>query len=494
MAIVQTITFNSDKNYYMGFLQNILNLSDVAGYVTRRGKKIEMVIEQSDEEALERFSQNVEKMLPHSIFLDTFRTDISETLEPKEEFFIHELGHGLCPRCLHEELYNPESQNYKNAAYRCDHYLQKPLKQKGFEKDMEQLATSLGEEPEIIEGEEYATEYFDDAFLLLLDPLRALELFLLSEEEKKALFSFEKPLLKVAIKDEVLQERVGRKYIKVKVYDNAFDAVLAHTVKERLPFLFKRAKKKGTEAFINKERLYLLRSGEYGATLLHRHSEPLTNLMYNVIDEFDATGKKGIVAYCNSALRIKVFRYEENRISPIIDTQPFDPAHLFAQIAQQSEARKRLIANFEAKFPEIFKKMKGVRVGENPFDVLALLLEAGSGFEGVSNRSLGFIGNGGLKLDMNLQSNTAFDYASLFASAMSYKIAGVEDGLIAFSIFESIVDLLSSILSDAKENLGTTETFLLGDMLSNQVYLSRIEQQLTYFEPKITKQFPVDTV
>ncbi len=47
------------------------------------------------------------------------------------------------------------------------------------------------------------------------------------------------------------------------------------------------------------------------------------------------------------------------------------------------------------------------------------------------------MGKGGIKIDMNVRNNRFDNYAFL-ASIMSYKIAGADESLIAFSIFESV--------------------------------------------------------
>ena len=120
MAIKQTIKYNSNNTYFTGFLQDIINESEIKASVTQKNNEITMLIDDNDTDALMRFSQNTTKHLPLSIFLNDIET-VNEALEIKSTAFVSQTYNiALCPRCL-EKLTNPASDNYLDDTLRCHH-------------------------------------------------------------------------------------------------------------------------------------------------------------------------------------------------------------------------------------------------------------------------------------------------------------------------------------------------------------------------------------
>jgi len=121
MAIKQTIKFNSKNEYFAGFLQNIVDVSDIKGGVTFENDKVVLVLDDSDTDSLENFSNNAQKLMPHSVFMGNIDTD-NEQLDIKStRLKSKNYNIALCPTCL-DILTNPASSDYLNDSIVCSHY------------------------------------------------------------------------------------------------------------------------------------------------------------------------------------------------------------------------------------------------------------------------------------------------------------------------------------------------------------------------------------
>jgi hydrogenase maturation factor HypF (carbamoyltransferase family) len=172
----------------------------------------------------------------------------------------------------------------------------------------------------------------------------------------------------------------------------------------------------------------------------------------------------------------------------------------------KDENKSRLLLNFEKKFPQIMQELRqndeyGV------FETIATILELkDKSFESVSDKSLEFHGNGGLKIDAafndegfrgNLSTSSkspkaGFDYVSFIGSIMSFKLAGTDEHYLAYSIFEALGDMTISTLNQLKTRFKIDKFVMMGDMFENSVLYSRILSKFQLNNPYFSKGFALD--
>ena len=75
---------------------------------------------------------------------------------------------------------------------------------------------------------------------------------------------------------------------------------------------------------------------------------------------------------------------------------------------------------------------------------------------------------------------------------MSFRLAGVTTSLLAFSLFESLGDLVTDTLTQLKTRFKTSETLLFGGMLANAALFSRIKKNYGHQNPRISSRFALD--
>lgn len=128
----------------------------------------------------------------------------------------------------------------------------------------------------------------------------------------------------------------------------------------------------------------------------------------------------------------------------------------------------------------------------NLFETIATILELQEkGFQSVCDKGYEFRGNGGLKIDTNFIED-GFDYASLVGSVMSFKLAGVEEHYLAYSLFEALADMSISTLNQIKEKFKIQNFVMMGEMFENSVLYSRILSKFQLSNPYFSKDIALD--
>lgn len=493
MAFVQHIAYRSPYGYFAGYLQNILDSDPIKGSVTFENGVVTLVLDDSDLEALEAAAAKIGMNLPYSIFIGSVESarearDISPTPFKPEAAAI-----SLCPQCL-QQLFEPASSDYLNQALVCNHYGADVRSPAISPVDMKQAVKKLVDGDSVTVGQRsYRNSYTPGDTLFVADASRLHELLLLSSQEANTLLSIEKPLLKTAIRSDAIKEATGRSVIKTKLFDDAQSAILAKELQVAgIPYLFM-TPHDDLEVAVNKDQLMILKAPRLAAPMQPQHDDPVINRYLHMIEEFGITDVSSVGAYLPSDGALRFILRSAKVSKPVITFAPFNPSGFLDAIAASSDAKGRLTANFKEAFPRIAARLAALQEQEGAelFDIVAAVLELPDGYESVHDASLGFLGNGGVKVDVNYKEGT-FDYASLIASLMSFKLAGIETPLLAHSLFESLGDLVTDTLTQLKERFKTGEFILYGSLLGNTALFSRIQKNFGHANPRISSRYPLD--
>jgi len=184
------------------------------------------------------------------------------------------------------------------------------------------------------------------------------------------------------------------------------------------------------------------------------------------------------------------------------------------EIENSSEEGKRLIKNYKLKFPEIYNNFKNlettsdykeassitavlniasVLLGIHPYEDVSYFEEP---YHYLQTESLDFTGNQGLMVDFFLEEeNLEFNlnWIKMIQSVLSYKIAGVDNKMIAFSIFEGLGDWIIKETEKISKKIKIKNIALTGNFFGNQVLTGRI---IKHFGGKynilINRKLPID--
>ncbi len=470
MAIKQTINYNSNNTYFAGFLQDIINESDIKASVTQNDNEIILIIDDSDAEALIRFSQNTTVHLPHSIFLGDIDT-ISEELEIKLiEFKSKTYNISLCPRCL-EKLTNPASDNYLDDSLRCHHY-------------------SNISDADFVDNTNYSPHYSNEDTLLVVDSSKISKLFILTEDEIKALLSIEKPTIKVTIKDEALKDITGKNFINIKSPFSMRSILVALNAKDGdVPYLFFKSEHDFKVSVTQKEVMIIKDSMGITQELKALNDDAVINRFLNISHEAGFVGSS-IGAYLSAEHGISFLLSNRVEAKSVLSFQDFRLGDVLSAM-KVDDKKEKLLQNFKKKYPEIINELNE-NDGFNLFETLACVFELDSRtYEAVSDKSLEFHGNGGLKIDTFFNED-GFDFVSFLGSIMSFKLAGTDEHYLAYSTFEAFGDMTISTLNQLKIKHKIQNFVMIGNIFENSVLHSRILSKFQLSNPFFSKVYAID--
>ncbi|NPA59874.1 MAG: hydrogenase [Epsilonproteobacteria bacterium] len=468
MAIKQVIEFHSKNRYFAGFLQNIINESEIDGSVEQNDTHITLLLDDKDGQKLEKFSALADKYLPHSMFLRDIKTTQEDIQIKKSDFKSDTYNIGLCPKCL-EMLRDPASEDYLNDDIRCTHY---------------------ANEAKYFNDITFFTPHYTlGCVVLLADASKVDELFILTLEEKEILFSIEKPTIKVTIKDEELKAITGQNYICVKAPYNVRSTLAALNAKDsEIPYLF----------FQNNYDLDVIKV-QKNTTIIRasRVAKEITgSLEDGVLNRFESIAKEAEFELDALAVNMSLkhgisFLYTSaDKTDYALKFQQFDLKNMLKNM-QENDTQSKLINNFTKNYPAIMQELDE-HSDYDLFESICCILELDKkSFEALSDKSLEFRGNGGLKVDTFFKEE-GFDYESFMGSIMSFKLAGVEQHYLAYSIFEAFGDMIVSVLNQLKTKHKCHNFIMMGSMFENSVLYSRILTKLQYSNPYFAKAIALD--
>ncbi len=467
MSIKQTINYNSQNSYFAGFLHNLITQSGIEGSITLEDKKITLLLAQFDEQKLEIFTNLANKYLPYSIFLGDIETIQTDELAYKKPFISDTFNISLCNKCL-EKLLDPASDNYLDDSLLCNHYAN----------------TSQNYN----DTNSFSPHYADGSTLLVVDSSKINELFILTDDEKKVLFSIEKPTIKVTILDEELKALSKKNFIYIKAPYNTKSAIVALNAKESgINYLFFKDTNPSIAVVVQKNTL-LIEDDKFSKKLETLNEDKVLNRFLNIKKE--ATYKNAIGAYMSKKNGISFLVSNDVGTKKVLNFQQFSLEKFFEDILKD-EKKSKLLTNFENKYPTIITTLKQ-NLNLNLFETLATLLELDDiSFYGLSDKSLEFRGNGGLKIDAYFN-DTGFDYLSFIGSVMSFKLASTDDSYLAYSIFEAFGDMIISNCNQLKSTFNIENFIMMGDMFENNILYSRILSKFQLSNPYFSKDIAFD--
>ncbi|WP_201353260.1 hydrogenase [Hydrogenimonas urashimensis] len=469
MSIVQTIEYKIEHRYFTGFLQHAIDETGVKGSVEQKEGVITLILDESDAEALERFSNYTQKYLPHSIFLGEITTR-REDREPAQSRF-HSPVYPIapCPLCL-EEITDPASDRYLDDTVRCTHYANDAV----FE-DRDPTC--------------FSPHCNGNDTVLLCDATKARELFLATDEELKALFSIEKPTLKLTVKDPELQAMTGQKFLRIKAPYNVKSVLAALNAKESgISTLFFNERPNEPTVVLVQEHLHMVYDNRISAPLKNLHADPVLNRFVNVAKEANANQAVGAYLSRNRGISFPVLINQ--KVKKALEFPSFE-LQTTLKTMLTDKTRCRLLENFTERYPDESEILSGMKTNDLFEAIMAVMGQEDGSFAALNDLALEFHGNGGLKIDMNFGEN-GFDYAAMLGSIMSFRLAGAEPHYLAYSIFEAFGDMTISVLGQLKREFKIDKFLLMGDFFESTVLFSRVLSKFQISKPYFSTRIALD--
>lgn len=176
------------------------------------------------------------------------------------------------------------------------------------------------------------------------------------------------------------------------------------------------------------------------------------------------------------------------------------PKHMLEAIAAMDEAGMRLIQNFKSTFPELYEKIGQVKFTTHTgmSDITKIwsmaavfigLYEGGDALkscETLEATAIEFNGKSGPRIDykvISTEKGYQLDLRLAIRSAISFKLAGLDDYLLSFGFIDSLADFIAQQAEDADANIGIDGVTLSGSLFENRQLLMRTYNALSVNYP-----------
>ena len=209
-----------------------------------------------------------------------------------------------------------------------------------------------------------------------------------------------------------------------------------------------------------------------------------------VIAEHGKFGTKIVGAYFHE--EPSFLYYDGKKVIRVVPSHPFHAIGLIEKIAHLREGSDRLIETIQTKHPDLWDVLVQLEQDDvTLFEATAMILGLKEpSYEGVMKEALKFIGKGGVQIDTKIEDNR-FNHVAFLSSILSYQLAGVDPIYLSYSIFESLGDYVSELLSELKGKTKATEMVLCGSHFANPSLFSRVQRNLKATPPLMNISYPI---
>ncbi len=172
------------------------------------------------------------------------------------------------------------------------------------------------------------------------------------------------------------------------------------------------------------------------------------------------------------------------------DDMLLQPKQILESIAEMDESGMRLIGNFKQNFPELYRQIEQVHFNEDTnVSMIARLWAMASVFIGLFEgddplkacetleaAAIEFGGKSGPRIDykvLSTEDGYRLDPRMAIRSAISFKLAGVDEYLLGFGFIDSLADFIAQQVENADANIGISGVTLGGSLFENRQLLMR---------------------
>lgn len=366
----------------------------------------------------------------------------------------------------------------------------------------------------------------NDFDFILANDISTLNLYTrASQDEINALATFEKPLIRLSIKEVFVKEVGAKNALFILPFDIDFRFIFSLL---EVPFLFA----KRTDSTDNFFEIVVGQRGYFlEKKFLDSRESKISNLSQFLDLNFaslcevrsDAKQSAGFVSKakqssikvdCHDSTQSVEFRNDKNLFIAYISTANptllanlgdkiphikinFDknPKNILAKISTLENGDK-LIANFKREFGERYEAIQALnsapQISENITDIFecaAMILGASKSKSTNKSQNKRFIfqlaqsclRDIGPKVDfknIKIDDSLHYDANLTIRSIISFTLAGTEREIIAYGLLESLVDYLVLIFRDAQNKNYIKSIGIIGDLFANKIFFDKITKKI----------------
>ncbi|GAA7443890.1 hydrogenase biosynthesis protein HydE [Helicobacter pylori] len=313
-------------------------------------------------------------------------------------------------------------------------------------------------------------------------------------EDAKYLASLEKPSIKASLKS-VFKDTFKNDEIIVQLpFDPILNLLCRILQDEGIEFVFIHANNP-QEALLYYETLFKTPKRLITPTKKFVLENNLSAIAFKDELEFlSATPNNSIVLYLSFKHPTRLLLHANGSLKTLLSVS-FDFNQSF-NFLKQDEKASRMLKNYATKFPNFYARLlelsKYQLGGANLLDffqILGFVLGYSEDFCAQSVVSLAkeCLRPKGPRIDYKILKNDSFkmalNFSKIMHSAMSFRLAGVENEILSLGILDSLAEFLGNFIWDNAQNFSVQEVTIAGDFFGEKVFLDLFVQ---YFPKTLT--------
>ncbi|MFP6058322.1 protein hydE [Helicobacter pylori] len=300
-------------------------------------------------------------------------------------------------------------------------------------------------------------------------------------EDAKYLASLEKPSIKAPLKSVFKDTFKNNEIIAQLPFDPILN-LLCHILQdEGIEFVFMH-ESRSCEALLHYETLFKTPKRLITPTKKFVLENHLSAIAFKDELEFLSTTQNSIVLYLSFKRPTRLLLHANGSLKTLLSVS-FDFNKIFNALKQDEKA-SRMLQNYATKFPDFYARLlelsKYQLGGANLLDffqILGFVLGYSEDFCAQSVISLAkeCLRPKGPRIDYKILKDDslkmALNFSKIMHSAMSFRLAGVENEILSLGILDSLAEFLGNFIWDNAQNFSVQEVTIAGDFFGEKVFL-----------------------
>ncbi len=300
-------------------------------------------------------------------------------------------------------------------------------------------------------------------------------------EDAQYLASLEKPSIKAPLKSVFKDTFKNDETIAQLPYDPILN-LLCHILQdEGIEFVFTH-ESRSCETLLHYEALFKTPKRLITPAKNFVLENHLSTLPFKDELEFLSATPNSIVLYFSFKRPTRLLLHANGSLKTLLSVG-FDFNQIF-NLLKQDEKASRMLKNYAAKFPDFYARIAELSQynlgGANLLDffrILGFILGYSENFHSHSVISLAkeCLRPKGPRIDYKILKDDslkmALNFSKIMHSAMSFRLAGVENEILSLGILDSLAEFLGNFIWDNVQNFSVQEVTIAGDFFGEKVFL-----------------------
>lgn len=542
MVLKYKFKYKATNKTYVNILHSIVEKYECEYKILQDLEHVYLLVEAQDEKIIEELSNDLSKYLPMSIYYEGLEVDVVKKM-PQIESIKAEVKslNSFCPSCL-EEVEKESSANFYNAFKFCKTcstfenatFILDNKEEKSSKELFERLAFLINENKRIKIKSVSGTfvfkklESLEDVDVLLCTNLKNISKLVVEDKQAiVALASIEKPQIKFRINEIYkMKNQAIKESIEIRVANDLTLYLLSKELeKYEIDFLQIEDENSSYDSFLDvkadvevnidipkiiycENKKLILASNSYPKNLdvIYERFEEKNKAQFMTVLSENMLFDKAILNFYLSRKNDDRFTFYSEELNGFVDISksfslPKDMSELYKQISE-SKSGDRLLENYKEKFSLEYENSLS-------FDFKALGIKSFLSYFKVAKEILGFENEilinaqnchleKGPRVDFKMIENEKlslreFDYVSMFKSAMSFKLAGVDEVTLSLGFIDSLASFIASEVDNINDLYEVEGVSLCGDMFTYDIFTKLVLKNITKnYKIHFNREFVID--